>query len=76
MKGHIEEYFVKDESYRTNYHGNVLTGSGLRGGFSGKPWRGFDPSAKGRHWAIPKAVIEEIGERLGDLIPNRNYRFS
>jgi adenine specific DNA methylase Mod len=68
MKGHIEEYFIKDEKgYRTNYYGNVLTGSGLRGGFSGKPWRGFDPSAKGRHWAIPKAVIDEIEEDLSDL---------
>lgn len=68
MKGHIDEYFIKDEKgYRTNYYGNVLTGSGLRGGFSGKPWRGFDPSAKGRHWAIPKAVIDEIEEDLTDL---------
>jgi site-specific DNA-methyltransferase (adenine-specific) len=68
MKGHIEEYFIKDEKgYKTNYYGNVLTGSGLRGGFSGKPWRGFDPSAKGRHWAIPKAVIDEIEEDLSDL---------
>ncbi len=39
MRGHVDEYFVKDErGYRTNYYGNVLTGSGLRGGEgSGKP---------------------------------------
>ncbi len=28
---------------RTNYYGNVLTGSGTRNGESGKPWRDFDP---------------------------------
>jgi len=68
MKGHIEEYFVKDEKgYRTNYYGNVLTGSGVRGGFSGKPWRGFDPTPKGRHWAIPKAVVDEIDEDLSSM---------
>lgn len=68
MKGHIEEYFIKDKKgYRTNYYGNVLSGSGLRGGSSGKPWRGFDPTAKGRHWAIPKAVIDEIDEDLSGL---------
>jgi DNA modification methylase len=68
MRGHIQEYFVLDEhGYRTNYYGNVLTGSGLRGGESGKPWQGVDPSAKGRHWAVPGAVIEDIDEDLSDL---------
>jgi site-specific DNA-methyltransferase (adenine-specific) len=68
MKGHVEGYFVKDEKgWRTNYYGNVLTGSGLRNGESGKPWRGFDPSAKGRHWAIPGALVEEVGEDFSQL---------
>jgi DNA modification methylase len=30
-----------------------ITGAGTRSGPSGKPWRGVDPTAKGRHWAIP-----------------------
>jgi site-specific DNA-methyltransferase (adenine-specific) len=68
MRGHVEEYFVKDEhGWRTNYYGNVLTGSGLRGGESGKPWRGIDPSAKGRHWAIPGALVAEVEEDLSGL---------
>jgi site-specific DNA-methyltransferase (adenine-specific) len=68
MKQHVQEYFVKDEKgWRTNYYGNVLTGSGLRKGESGKPWRGFDPSAKGRHWAIPRKLLEEIDEDLDGL---------
>lgn len=68
MKGHIEEYFVLDEKgYRTNYYGNVLTGSGTRGGESGKPWRGINPTAKGRHWAIPGAVLEEVEEDFTGL---------
>jgi site-specific DNA-methyltransferase (adenine-specific) len=68
MKGHVEEYLVKDgQGWRTNYYGNVLTGSGLRSGESGKAWRGFDPSAKKRHWAIPKKVLDEIDEDLSGL---------
>ncbi|MBS1652908.1 MAG: site-specific DNA-methyltransferase [Bacteroidetes bacterium] len=68
MKGHILENFIRDDrGYRTNYYGNVLTGSGIRGGESGKPWRGFDPTAKGRHWAIPGAVIDDIDEDLSEL---------
>lgn len=68
MKGHINENFIQDEKgYKTNYYGNVLTGSGTRGGESGKPWKGFDPTAKGRHWAVPGAVVEDIDEDLSEL---------
>ena len=63
MKGHIKEYFEKDDKgYKTAYYGNVLTGSGTRGGESGKPWKGFDPTAKGRHWAVPGAVVADLLE--------------
>ena len=63
MKGHVEANFAADGEggYRTNYYGNVLTGSGTRNGESGAEWRGFDPTAKGRHWAIPGRVWEEVG---------------
>ena len=63
MLGHVKEHFVDDGKggYRTDYYGNVLTGSGTRKGESGKPWRGFDPTAKGRHWAIPGAIWDEAG---------------
>lgn len=69
MRGHVEEYFVQEDDgrWRTNYYGNVLTGSGRRGGESGQSWRGIDPSAKGRHWAIPGALIEEVEEDLSGL---------
>jgi DNA modification methylase len=68
MRKHVEAYFVKDEKgWRTNYYGNVLTGSGRRGGESGLPWRGFDPTAKERHWAIPGALIQDLDEDLTGL---------
>ena len=30
-----------------------LTGSGVRTGSSGSPWRGYDPTTAGRHWQLP-----------------------
>ncbi len=39
----------------------TLTGAGIRHGASGKPWRGIDPTAVQRHWAIPGAVIKRLG---------------
>lgn len=63
MRGHVAEYLVQeaDGRYRTNYYGNVLTGSGTRNGESGQPWRGFDPTKKNRHWAVPGSVVEDAG---------------
>lgn len=32
----------------------------MRDGSSGDVWRGFDPTAKGRHWAIPGGIWDSI----------------
>ena len=45
----------------------MLTGSGLCNGESGLPWKGFDPSAKKRHWAIPRKLIAEVEEDMSQL---------
>jgi site-specific DNA-methyltransferase (adenine-specific) len=45
------------------YNTFELTGPGVtREGESGKPWRGFDPSAMGRHWANSVSQLEEWDE--------------
>lgn len=68
MKGHVDEYLVKvNGHYRTQYYGNVLTGAGTRNGESGKPWKGIDPTAKGRHWAIPSVLIDELDENVSGM---------
>jgi site-specific DNA-methyltransferase (adenine-specific) len=38
-----------------------LTGAGVRKGDSGKPWRDYDPTTSGRHWAIPTGAIRRAG---------------
>ena len=53
--GYIKERF-KYSDKRGIYQPNYLTGPGLRSGDSGKPWGGFNPSANGRHWAIPDSI--------------------
>lgn len=63
MAGHVRDNFIEDGQggYKTAYYGNVLTGSGTRNGESGQPWRGFNPTAKDRHWAVPGKIWEEVG---------------
>ncbi len=51
-----------DQQGRRYKHENP-TGAGLRSGATGKPWRGIDPSAKGRHWA----KLPEEMDRLDSL---------
>ena len=59
-KGHVEGYFKKEDD-RGKYWTNAITGAGIRHGESGKPWRGFDPTARGRHWAVPGNLVRELG---------------
>lgn len=47
-----------DSHYRSkddqgHYQLVTLDGPGTRGGGSGLPWRGTDPTKKGRHWELP-----------------------
>ena len=40
---------------------NVLTGPGItKNGETGKTWRGFDPTSKGRHWARPPTELDKL----------------
>lgn len=45
---------------RGRYRLVVLTGPGVTGGASGQPWRGYDPTSAGRHWAVPKRAIQAL----------------
>lgn len=44
-----------------------LTGPGVAGGDSGRPWRDFDPTTLGRHWAVPRKVLEAAGIERGSV---------
>jgi DNA modification methylase len=43
-----------------------MTAPGVRNGPSGATWRGVNPTAKGRHWAIP-GFVGELVKGLGTL---------
>ena len=61
---HVEERYSIDDTGRAKQvtGGNILTGQGVSGGESGKPWRGFDPSSKNRHWAVPAYLNDQLSE--------------
>ena len=44
-----------------------LTAPEIRTGESGKPWHGYNPTAQGRHWAIPGFVYELMDDDMSGL---------
>jgi DNA modification methylase len=54
-RGYVREWFTGEDQHGP-FRTNMLTGPGTRSGDSGKPWRGFDPTPSGRHWAIPSSI--------------------
>lgn len=59
---HVEKRYKVDSAGRAKQvtGGNILTGAGASKGESGEPWRGFDPTKKDRHWAIPTFLNDEL----------------
>lgn len=57
---YIEAEFRADKEGKLVKYEN-LTGAGVTNGPSGQPWRGVDPSKSGRHWAIPRRVLQKHG---------------
>lgn len=60
LRGHVNMFF-KQEDANGRYWTNAIHGSGTRRGASGTPWRGFDPTAYGRHWAVPRELVTAFG---------------
>jgi len=70
MRGHVDSRYTKDEKtgkMKFTTGGNILTGSGATKGESGQTWRGFNPSAKDRHWAIPGYLTEQMSKDFAEL---------
>jgi DNA modification methylase len=59
---HVERRYEADTEGNLKFvtKGNILTGAGATTGESGAEWRGFNPSARGRHWAIPGYLNEQL----------------
>jgi hypothetical protein len=59
---YIETFFDQVDPDGRRYKRENLTGpGGSGGGESGKPWRGVDPRARNRGWAVPKAARALVG---------------
>ena len=58
---YINTSFTNKTEDGRKYRINEVTGSGIRTGDSGAPWRNNNPTPKRRHWAIPKVLQKKFG---------------
>jgi DNA modification methylase len=57
---YLEKYYKFDDGDGRLYWRADLTAAGVRHGATGKPWRGFDPTSKGRHWMVPPDELDAL----------------
>jgi hypothetical protein len=58
---YVKDFYKTEDSQGNAFMSDNLTAAGIRHGESGKPWRGIDPTGKGRHWALPKKLLDDLG---------------
>lgn len=56
-----KNYNKKDE--KGFYMSDNLTGAGTTKGDSSLIWRGYDPTIRNRHWALPTKILEELMDK-------------
>jgi site-specific DNA-methyltransferase (adenine-specific) len=57
---YIEAFYTHEDADGRRWRRSDLTGAGVRHGETGKPWRGVDVTAKGRHWAWPPPELDQM----------------
>ena len=58
-KGYAAKNY-RHEDERGKYSLSILTGAGVRKGSSGLEWKGYNPTAAKRHWAVPNGLLLEF----------------
>ncbi|MFN0279287.1 MAG: DNA methyltransferase [Pyrinomonadaceae bacterium] len=57
---YLETFYRNADPDGRRYTLSDITGAGTRNGETGEIWRGIDVTAKGRHWAFPPRVLDEM----------------
>ena len=57
---YLESHYRATGNHTATHTLSDLTGAGTRNGETGLVWRGFNPTAKGRHWRVPPAELDRL----------------
>ena len=67
---YVTKHFRYEDEKGRKFQPITLTGSGIRNGESGQPWRGVNPTDVNRHWAIPGEVFARL-KLSGDTVQEK-----
>ncbi len=59
-QAYLDKYYKFDDGDGRLYWRADLTGAGTRNGATGQPWRGLNPTVKGRHWMVPPDELDVL----------------
>jgi adenine specific DNA methylase Mod len=57
---YLDAFYTHYDEDDRRWRRSDLTGAGTRRGETGKPWRGINVTAKGRHWAWPPSELDRM----------------
>ncbi|MGH9378050.1 MAG: DNA methyltransferase [Terriglobia bacterium] len=57
---YLNDFYRHTDEKGRKYRLSDITGAGIRHGETGKPWRGVDVTAKGRHWMFPPKELDVL----------------
>lgn len=57
---YVRQHYANLDEHGRRFKTSDLTAAGLRNGETGLPFRGIDPSKKGRHWAYPPSELDKL----------------
>jgi len=57
---YIDAFYVHQDENGRRWRRSDLTGAGTRNGATGMAWREIDVAAKGRHWAHPPDILDQL----------------
>ncbi|TJV19707.1 site-specific DNA-methyltransferase [Mesorhizobium sp.] len=57
---YLDTFFDQEDANGRRWKRTDLTGAGKRNGETGKPWRGIDITAKGRHWSTSPDQLDAL----------------
>lgn len=59
-QAYLQKYYRFDDGDGRLYWRADITAAGVRKGETGQPWRGINPTARGRHWMVPPAELDRL----------------
>ena len=60
---YLNTFFDQTDELGRRWKRTDLTGAGIRHGETGQTWRGINVTAKGRHWAQPPSVLDDLDSK-------------